>query len=202
MHTGQFSSHSVQLVVNVIDCLGRSLTKTSEFRCVSEELTFSDASDIDKVFFFYKNKNRFQEPLKPNIDKQISLQPAFFNYKMISSECKRDDTPTNLDDSTVSSLILLSSHPNIFTSSPSGTTLKIIKDPNFSLSTSTIVTLRYQITRLNTEYLSDSLSLNLQMLDFTLLAPYFQNLPTNITVLTSTSFLLNPCKNRLFILSD
>ena len=41
--------------------------------------------------------------------------------------------------------------------------------------------------------MSDSLSLNIQMIDFSLQLPYFLGVPSTITVRTTTAFQLNPC---------
>ena len=182
--------------VTATDCLGRTLTRSLEIRCVSEDLTFSDASDIDKVFFFYKNKNILQEPLKSAVDKEISLQPAFYNYHIVSSQCVRASTATTLDDTTVASLTLIASQANVVSSTSTGSIWKIIKNPAFSLTSSTIVSIQYQLSRLGTTHMSDSLSLNIQMIDFSLQLPYFSGVPSTITVRTTTSFQFNPC-NRL-----
>ena len=194
LHELKFDTHNIKLSVSVSDCLGRTLTQDVEIRCVSEELTFINPTDIDKVFFFYKGVKKIQEPLRPNSDKQISVQPAF--YKLVSSDCVRDTDPTALEQPTVSTLTLSTSQANVLTSTVSGNNLVLSRHPSFALTSSAVVLVRYQLVRLGTTHISDSLSLNLNVIDFSTNVPYFQGLSSTMSVLTSTPFQLNPCKKK------
>ena len=194
-NTDEFGSFLITISVKVEDCLGRSVTKSISITCTSEELTFNNPTDIDRIFFFYKSKSSFREPLTVDSGRQITLRPAFFNYVFTSpSTCTRQTTSKDLDSVTVNTLQQLVSVADTVTTTAVGSDLILSKHPNFDAQSARIVIYRYQLTRGGVTTNSDSVSLNLQSIDFTSNLPYFDGIPSPQTVLTSTSYSFNPCK--------